>query len=94
MSFRDIVDGKKQWRTHVARIKALPGDYRIVYTEIQKYYFKVGPAELADGQLLSELADFFEQGAADDKTVTELIGSDVATFADNLLAGYQPTTTV
>jgi DNA-binding ferritin-like protein (Dps family) len=90
MSFRDIIDGKKQWRAHVARINALPSDYRIVYIEIQKYFFKVGAVELTDGSLLSDLADFFERGAADHKTVTELLGTDVAAFADNLLAGYRP----
>ena len=86
MSIRDVIDGKRQWRAHVARIKALPPDYRIVYEEIQKYLFKVGPTSLTDGNLLSELADFLEDGAASGKRVTELIGPDVATFCDDLIA--------
>ncbi|MBD3943539.1 DUF1048 domain-containing protein [Microbacterium sp. NEAU-LLC] len=85
MGIRDIVDGKKQWRAHVARVKALPPDYRIVYDEIQKYYFKVGPVGIDDGTLLSGIVDFFEQGAADGKGVRALIGDDVAAFADELI---------
>ena len=52
MGIQDIIEGKKQWRAHVARVKALPPDYQIVYKEMQKYLFKVGPVDLADGGLL------------------------------------------
>lgn len=82
MSIRDIIDGKKQWRAHVARVKTLPPDYRIVYQEMQKYLFKVAPL---DEPLLTEIVDFFEEGAASGRTVTQLIGTDVAAFADGLL---------
>jgi DNA-binding ferritin-like protein (Dps family) len=30
---RDVVEGKKRWRAHVAKVKALPPGYRIVYRE-------------------------------------------------------------
>ena len=85
MGIQDIIEGKKQWRAHMARIKALPPDYQIVYKEIQRYFFKVGPVGLADEPLLSEIVDFFEEGVAADKGVLELIGSDVAAFADDLI---------
>ena len=72
MSIRDIIEGKKQWRAHVARVKALSQDYQIVYKEIQKYLFKVGPVELTDGTgLLSGIIDLFEEGAASGKGVLE-----------------------
>ena len=85
MGIQDIIEGKKQWRAHMARVKALPPDYQIVYKEIQKYFFKVGPVGLDDGSLLSDIVDFFEQGVADGKGVLELIGNDVAVFADGLI---------
>ena len=85
MGIQDIIEGKKQWRAHVARIKALPPDYRIVYKEMQKYLFKVGPIDLADGGLLPGIVDFFTEGAAAGKGVLELIGSDVAAFCDDLI---------
>ena len=85
MGVRDIIEGKKQWRAHVARVRALPRDYQIVYKEIQKYLFKVGPVGLSGGDLFAELVDFFEEGAASGKGVLELIGTDVAAFCDGLL---------
>jgi DNA-binding ferritin-like protein (Dps family) len=85
VGIQDIIEGKKQWRAHLARVKALPPDYRIVYQEMQKYFIKVGPVDLADGQLLSGIADFFEEGAAAGKGVLELIGDDVAAFCDDLI---------
>jgi DNA-binding ferritin-like protein (Dps family) len=85
VGIHDIIEGKKQWRAHVARVQALPPDYRIVYQEIQRYLFKVGPVDLPDGNLLSGIVDFFEEGVADGKGVLELIGDDVAAFCDDLV---------
>ena len=85
MGIQDIIEGKKQWRAHVARVKALPPDYQIVYKEMQKYLFKVGPIDLADGDLLAGIVDFFEEGVAAGKGVLELVGNDVAAFCDDLI---------
>lgn len=85
MGIQDIIEGKKQWRAHMARVKALPPDYQIVYKEIQRYFIKVGPVDLTDGQLLAGIVDFFEQGVADGKGVLELLGNDVAAFCDDLI---------
>lgn len=86
MRIRDIIEGKKEWRAHAARVKALPKDYQIVYKELQKYLFKVGPVELTEGTgLLSGIIDLFEEGAALGKGVLEVTGSDVAAFCDDLI---------
>jgi DNA-binding ferritin-like protein (Dps family) len=86
MRIQDFIEGKKQWRAHMARVKALPQDYQIVYKEIQKYLFKVGPIELTDETgLLSGIVDLFEEGAALGKGVLEVTGSDVAAFCDDLI---------
>jgi DNA-binding ferritin-like protein (Dps family) len=92
---QDAIEGKRKWqekwRAHMARVKALPQDYQIVYKEIQNYLFKVGPVELTDGtdflstDLLSGIIDLFEEGAALGKGVLEVTGSDVAAFCDNLI---------
>jgi DNA-binding ferritin-like protein (Dps family) len=87
VGIQDIIEGKKQWRAHLARVKALPPDYRIVYQEMQRYFFKVGPIDLHDGTLLSGIVDFFEEGVAAGKGVLELIGADVAAFCDDLIKG-------
>ena len=90
MSIKEIIEGKKKWQekwgAHMARVKALPQDYQIVYKEIQKYLFKVGPVELTDGTgLLSGIIDLFEEGAALGKGVLEVTGNDVAAFCDDLI---------
>ncbi len=85
MGIHYIIEGKKQWRAHVARVKALPPDYQIVYREMQKYFFKVGPVALTEGDLLAGIVDFFEEGVAAGKGVLELIGTDVAAFCDDLI---------
>lgn len=85
MGIQDIIQGKKQWRAHMARVQALPPDYQIVYKEMQRYLFKVGPVDLPDGNLLAEIVDFFEEGVAAGKGVLEFIGSDVAAFCDDLI---------
>jgi DNA-binding ferritin-like protein (Dps family) len=83
---KDIIEGKKEWRAHMARVKALPKDYQVVYKEIQKYLFKVAPVELTDGtDLLSGIIDLFEEGVATEKGVLEVTGSDVAAFCDDLI---------
>ncbi|WP_072328351.1 MULTISPECIES: DUF1048 domain-containing protein [unclassified Paenibacillus] len=86
MKFQDIIEGKKEWRAHMARVKALPQDYQIVYKEIQKYLFKVCPVELTEGTgVLSGIIDLFEEGAASGKGVLEVTGRDVAAFCDGLI---------
>lgn len=86
MNIKDIIEGKKEWRAHMARVKALPKDYQIVYKEIQKYLYKVGPVQLTEGtDLLSGIIDLFEEGAFFGKGVLEVTGSDVAAFCDDLI---------
>jgi DNA-binding ferritin-like protein (Dps family) len=95
VSIQDAIEGKrkwqKKWRAHMARVKALPQDYQIVYKEIQNYLFKVGPVELIDGtdyfstDLLSGIVDLFEEGAALGKGVLDVTGKDVAAFCDDLI---------
>ena len=95
VSIQDAIEGKrkwqKKWRAHMARVKALPQDYQIVYKEIQRYLFNVGPVELIEGtdflstDLLSGILDLFEEGAARGKGVLEVTGSDVAAFCDDLI---------
>ncbi|PKM66939.1 MAG: hypothetical protein CVU95_08930 [Firmicutes bacterium HGW-Firmicutes-2] len=86
MNIKAIIEGKKEWRAHMARVKALPNDYQIVYEEIQKYLYKVGPIELTEGiGLLSGIVDLFEEGATRGKGVLDVTGSNVADFCDDLI---------
>ncbi len=86
MSIREMIEGKKEWQAHMARVKALPQDYQVVYKEIQRYLYKVGPVELESGfGLLAGIVDLFEEGAAAGKDVLDVTGRDVAAFCDDLI---------
>ncbi len=88
MGFKEIIEGKKEWNAHVARVKKLPEDYQFVYKEIQKYMWKVGPVELNEGiGLFVNIVELFEEGASLGKGVLEVTGKDVALFCDNLIEG-------
>lgn len=85
MGIRGVIEGKQRWRAHMARVRALPPDYQIVYKEIQKYLFKVGPVDARDRRLLPEIADFLAEGAAAGRGIRELVGNDIAAFCDDLV---------
>lgn len=83
---KKILGDKKEWRGMEARAAALPGDYRIVYGEIQKYMWKFTAGNGMDIiAILKDLLDLFETGAADGKRALEVTGEDVAAFCDELL---------
>lgn len=86
MSIKDIINEKRKWKTLMARVKALPKDYKIVYKEIQKYLLKVGPIDLTEGtDLLTGIVELFEDGVVSGKAVLEITGKDVASFCDDLI---------
>ena len=83
---KKILGDKKEWRRMEARAAALPSDYRIVYSEIQKYMWKFTAGDGMDIiEILKDLLELFETGAADGKRVLEVTGDDVAAFSDELL---------
>ncbi|MDF2865851.1 MAG: hypothetical protein K0R72_669 [Clostridia bacterium] len=86
MSIKDILEEKRRWRAFMARVEKLPADYQIVYREIQKYLFKIGPVELTEGiGLLTGIVELFEDGVASGKKVLEVTGEDVGLFCDDLV---------
>lgn len=86
MGIMEMRKEKREWRAHLARVKALPEGYQIVYKEIQKYLFKVGPVVPSEGTaLLSGIVTLFEEGADRGRDVLAVTGSDVAAFVDDLM---------
>lgn len=88
MKLREMMEQKNKWRAHTKRVKSLPRDYQIVYGEMQKYLFKLGPVDFEQSmELLSGIADLLEEGASAGKDVLDVTGMDVAAFCDGLLSG-------
>jgi DNA-binding ferritin-like protein (Dps family) len=86
-AFRRILEEERAWRAHVARVKELPHDYRVVYRAMQRYLIKVGGLDESGMGVLSEIVEFFEEGAAAGTDVLDLVGNDVAAFCDELVRG-------
>lgn len=81
------LDEKKEYRKMMARVNALPEDYRFVFEKIQKYMWTFAP----DGFDMSGLIELFESGAAEGTPVLAITGKDVAAFCDELIrvsSGY------
>lgn len=85
------LEQKKQYKKDVARIKALPEPYRASAKAVQRYVMYAGG--VTDGAtlvtMMGDLADLWEQAAADGTPVRDIVGDDPAAFAEEFAAAYQ-----
>jgi len=68
-----------------ARLKALPGDYQVVFYEITKYLYQFATSDAGVVNMQTGILDMFETGAQEGKDVLDIVGSDVIGFCDGLL---------
>jgi DNA-binding ferritin-like protein (Dps family) len=88
--FKQMKADKQEWFTQQAQVKQLPEDYQIVFEEVQKYLWQFAGGDGMDMVAgIYDLIDFFEEGAANKVPVLELVGEDVAAFAENALHEMQ-----
>lgn len=88
---RRMREEKRAWRAHVARVKALPSDYCLVLTEIEKFIWNFA----LDAQAFTvqeDLLEMFEDAAASGRPVLDVTGDDVAQFALDVLIEAQTRT--
>jgi DNA-binding ferritin-like protein (Dps family) len=84
---KQMIADKREWREQMARVDALPDDYRFVYKKIQQQMWRFASGDGMDMLPVQyDLIDLFEQGAAQGKPAIEVTGPDVAAFVDGLLA--------
>lgn len=85
-----VVGDKKRWRHYKARIRALPENYRIAAEALERYFMHAGG--LANGDLimrmLDDFADLFEQAAADETPIRDIVGDDPVEFAETFIRNY------
>jgi DNA-binding ferritin-like protein (Dps family) len=83
---KKMIGDKKEYRTMMARVEALPEDYQFVFKKIQNYMWSFSAGNGMDMlHIQYELIELFEAGAADGRQVLEITGTDVASFADELV---------
>ena len=83
---KKIIGDKKEYREQMARVEALPEDYRFVFKKIQGYMWSFAGGDGSDMlKTQCELIELFEVSAADGKHVLDVTGEDVVGFCDELL---------
>ena len=81
---------KKRWREYKARIKALPPNYHTAIEALERYLMYFGSITNGDlmMKMLDDLADLFEQSAADGTPIRAIVGDDPVEFAEAFLQNY------
>lgn len=84
------LEQKKQYKQYKARTKALPADYRTAIEALDRYLMYFGSITKGETlvSMMEDLADLFEQSAANGTTVRDIVGEDAVEFAETFLANY------
>lgn len=89
MPIAQMIDQKKRYWRYKNRIKQLPANYSTVIAALERYLMFFGPG---DGgglmSMLEDLADLFEQSAANRTPVRAVVGEDPVEFAEAFLRNY------
>jgi DNA-binding ferritin-like protein (Dps family) len=83
------IQQKRRYRQYKAGVERLPASYRTAIDALERYMEFFGPGK-GDSLLpmLDDLADLFEQGAANGTPVREIVGDDPVEFAEAFLRNY------
>lgn len=85
-----MIGEKRRWREYRARVKRLPGGYRRAVDGLQHYLMYFGPADGAlAATMFEDLADLFEQAAADETPIGDIVGDDPVEFIETFLRNYE-----
>jgi DNA-binding ferritin-like protein (Dps family) len=85
---------KRRWRQYKARVKALPANYRTTVEALERYLTYFGAITKGDVpmdvvmSMLGDLADLFEQAAADRTPIRAVVGEDPVEFAETFFRNY------
>jgi DNA-binding ferritin-like protein (Dps family) len=81
---------KKRWREYKARKKRLPANYRAAIEALERYLTYFGAITKGDVlmSMLEDLADLFEQSAANGTPIRAVVGDDPVEFAETFLRNY------
>ena len=84
-----VIGDKRRWRQYKARVRQLPPNYGTAVDAIERYLMHFGPVDGdSAASLLEDVADLFEQAAADGTPIRDIVGEDPVEFADALIRNY------
>jgi len=81
---------KKRYRQYKARTKQLPANYRSAVEALERYLMYFGSITRGETlvSMLEDLADLFEQSAANGTPIRAIVGEDPVEFAETFLQNY------
>lgn len=84
------IEDKRRYRQYKARTRQLPESYRTAIEALDRYLMYRGAITEGDVLLsmLDDLADLFEQSAANGTPVRAVVGEDPVEFAEAFLQNY------
>ncbi|MEU8976446.1 DUF1048 domain-containing protein [Streptomyces monashensis] len=84
-----VIGPKKRWKAYKARVKELPESHRTAVEAIERYLMHFVPTDAdSNASMFEDLADLFEQGAADGTPVREIVGEDPVEFVEAFAQNY------
>ena len=84
-----VIGDKRRWRAYKARTRRLPEGYRTAVDAIERYLMYFGSADGdSAASMFEDLADLFEQAAADGTPIREIVGQDPVEFVEVFLQNY------
>ena len=90
MSISTMIAEKRRYRQYKARTKQLPANYRTAIDALERYLMYFGAITKGDTlmSMLEDLADLFEQSAANGTPIRAIVGDDPVEFAETFLQNY------
>ena len=84
------LEQRKQYRQYKARKEQLPANYRTAIDALERYLMYFGSITRGETlvSMLEDLADLFEQSAANGTPIREIVGQDPVEFAEAFLQNY------
>ena len=82
-----VVGEKGHWRENQARARHLPASYRTALDALERYLNYLGPGG-DGGAICEDLADLFEQSAANGTPIREVVGEDPVAFIEAFVQNY------
>jgi DNA-binding ferritin-like protein (Dps family) len=84
-----VIGDKKRWRQYKARKEQLPANYRTAIDAVERYLMYFGRGDGAGwASMLEDLADLFEQSAANGTPIREIVGEDPVEFVEAFVQNY------
>lgn len=84
---KKMIQEKREYRAYKKRVNNLPEEYKKAMKAIENYMWSYakGSGML---ELLRNILEMFENSASDGLSVRDVVGDDIAEFADSILAEF------